>query len=358
MLCTSPGTASVVPAGVTVTSWATRTLPSWASGRSTVTTAAPGPTRTTPDDVLACSPLTRSTCPTRPLIGAFSTAPSRSCSAPASSWVALSTSTSRLAADCAPPAPPVPPVEPVPVAGVPLPDAVPVAEPVPVVGPLEPWVAALDCCSCSAVAAASSATTSRSISDAVCWAEVSALDSAWMQALTCSGVGVPAASVRRLAGRTVAVSVSSAAGAVPLGDAVADGSPLGVCEGDGLGVGEVVSLGVGVRRRCGGRIGVGRGAGVDDRLARGHRGLNQRVELVDGPVHRRGVDALGRRRRRSGRGRRRTPIRTRPRPTWWGPTRSRRGRWTRSRSRWRTSCCSSWRRRERPVPQRGSPGRR
>ena len=45
---------------------------------------------------------------------------------------------------------------------------------------------------------------------------------------------------------TVAVSVSSAAGAAPLRDAVADGSPLGVWEGDGLGVGDVVSLGEGV----------------------------------------------------------------------------------------------------------------
>ena len=108
------------------------------------------------------------------------------------------------------------------------------------------------------MAAASSAASSRSISDAVCWAEVSAPDNAWMQALTCSGVGVSVASVPRLAGRTVvAVSSSCDEGfvddAASLGDAVADGSSPAVCEGDGLGVGDVLALGVGV--------GVGVGSG-------------------------------------------------------------------------------------------------
>ena len=228
MLWTSPGSSSVVPAGVTVTSCDTRTLPSWASGRSTVTTAAPGPTTTTPEEVLAVVPVTRSTWPTVPLIGAFSTAASRSCSALASAWVVFSTSIASDAVDCEPP--PTPAEEPVPPDPVGAEDPVPEGELEPDAGlwPVDPCAAAVDCCCCSAVAAASRAVLSRSISDAVCWAEVSAAERACTQALTCSAVGSAWSSVVRAAGSTVAVG-EPAAGDVAwrVGDAV----PTARCSG-------------------------------------------------------------------------------------------------------------------------------
>ena len=55
MLCTSPGTCSVVPAGVTVTSWPTRTPVELGQRQVDRDDGGPGaPPRTTPDVVPAC----------------------------------------------------------------------------------------------------------------------------------------------------------------------------------------------------------------------------------------------------------------------------------------------------------------
>ena len=297
MLCTSPGTCSVVPAGVTVTSWPTRTRSSCASGRSTVTTAAPGPTRTTPDVVPACSPLTRSSWPTVPLIGASSTAASRSCSAAASSWVAWSTATSRLADDC-PPA-----------AGA--------------AGASRPRRGAG---SATTVAGRGADLPGRALARRLRLLLLEGLrrrvqrrGEVLHRGCRVLGGGERARQrlhagadlLRRRAGGVVVggqarrldgeVATRGAVDAVAVGVGTLEGSVLGDSEGDGLdvGVGVAEPLGVGV-----GVAGVRVGAGVGDRPARRHGRLHQGVEVVDGPVHPRGVDAArggGRRRRRLGR---------------------------------------------------------